>query len=107
MEDIVQLKTAIVAYKTLNVTEMSKTNIVQFSNPIFLDEIHKYNTRLKNKEILYTPFARTRLEQTSLDYQVATIWNKIPLEIRKSLCLITFKKKLKNFLIEKYASQSI
>ena len=52
MEDIVHLKTAIVAYKTLNVTEMSKTNIVQICNPTFLDEIHKYSTRLKNKEIL-------------------------------------------------------
>ena len=63
-----------------------------------LDEIHSIQTRqAQNKNIHIKSFNTDQFGKISLRYFGATLWNKIPVEIKESLSLTTFMKKLKNY----------
>ena len=61
---------------------------------------HHYDTRYRNN--MNPRFQRTNLTQRSLTYSAPTLWNQIPLEIRSSHNIQTFKKQYKSFLIAQY-----
>ena len=49
----------------------------------------------------HLPFRRIELTQSSIAYNGVQTWNKIPLEIRMSPSLSTFKEKYKNYLLDR------
>lgn len=61
------------------------------------NKIHEHNTR-KNSDI-HKRCNRTNYGKYSTRNKITNIWNTIPLEIRKSVSLSVFKKKMKHFLL--------
>ena len=96
LSDIFKLRTAITTYFLLHNNKINLTNNLQ------LNSIHSHMTRSQNQGNFFIPFKRTRLGQTSSDYQGAITWNQIPQIIRSSALLSIFKKSYTNYLIENY-----
>ena len=64
--------------------------------------IHNYRTR---SSLLVPAFQRLELTQRqSVAFQGPSLWNVIPIEIRNSQSLSTFKHKLRKYLILQYCS---
>ena len=63
---------------------------------------HSYNTRQRDN--LNSAYHRTVTTQMSLSYSGPDIWNKLPDTIKNLPTLNLFKIKLKDYLIDKYAS---
>ena len=61
---------------------------------------HGYNTR--NASNLRSNFHRLTSSQRSFDYIGPTYWNKLPVDIRRSNKLSSFKFNLKKYLISRY-----
>ena len=59
-------------------------------------QVHGYNTR--NSKHLHKCFNRTNYGKYSLRIKIVDTWNKTPLEIKRSLSIHVFKKKMKQFL---------
>ena len=103
LDDTIQLKVAITAYNYLNSPFQENIyNIFSTSMPTPLNLIHSHNTRSLSKNNLYHPFARTRLGQSSLEYQIPIIWNQIATDIRNSQTSKIFKQKYKKHLLDSY-----
>ena len=60
-------------------------------------QVHDYNTR--NSKHLHKCFNRTNYGKYSLRSKIVDTWNKTPLEIKRSLSIHVFKKKMKQFLL--------
>ena len=66
---------------------------------MFNSEIHNLNTRFRDN--LYLPSTNLTMAQKEVLYTGSRIFNYLPLQIKNlSGDLKTFKKKLKNFLID-------
>ena len=63
-------------------------------------DIHNYFTRSAAK--FHLPKIRTSLFYYSVIYQGPIIWNSLPMEIRQIDSLNLFKRKMKNYFIDKY-----
>jgi hypothetical protein len=75
------------------------TNGNQKSNIILRSrrEIHNYNTRSRNN--INIPAARTSKKANSLKCSAAKIFNSLPIDIKNSVSINIFKRKLKNHLL--------
>ena len=60
-------------------------------------QVHGYNTR--NSKHLHKCFNRTNYGKYSLRSKIVDTWNKTPLELKRSLSIHVFKKKMKQFLL--------
>ena len=79
----------------------------QFSNnqlPMFLKnlfrtnaETHNYNTR-SNKQ-LHKPRIKTNIKKSSISYKGVDVYNSLPSDFKQLQCKSTFKRKLKNFIL--------
>ena len=67
---------------------------------VLKSEVHSYNTR--NPYDYKIPRARLNARFCSIFYKGPKIWNKIPIEIRNSPSLNTFKRRYKKFLLDRY-----
>ena len=68
------------------------------------DNQQNYNTRILNQLNLCIPFAGSTQGQTSPSYYACHFWNCLPLEIKSKPSLFSFKKSLKDSLINSYRS---
>ena len=102
MEDTIKLKVAASAFQFINRTSTTQFNSLITFTPTPLHSVHNYNTRAQANKNLYPSFARTRLGQSSLEYQLPIIWNEIPTSIKNSSNLNMFKIKYKEHLINNY-----
>ena len=102
------------AYLEYNLLRIDQIRIVQIGEfiyrfehnllpPIFKSyfslgsDVHTHYTR---NSTAYRPIkARTNTRRFNIKYSGSLIWNTIPLEIRLSINLQTFKKRLRHFLI--------
>ena len=98
--------------KSLNIFDILKKNIAIFMfqyntdqlpsvfNSFFptFNSIHNYNTRNCNN--LIPIFRRTSIGQRSIAYEGTKTWNTLPLNIKQSPSLNTFKIKLNVYLLE-------
>jgi len=66
---------------------------------VFLNATYNYNTRLKNT--LKQPNYKSTIGQNSLFIKGVKIFNQLPLEIIDEVNELTFKKRLKYYLLEK------
>ena len=66
-----------------------------------LSSIHEHDTRSRTNKNYYLPSVRTNLGKTSFSFNGPKIWNNLPCEIRNA-SNFSFKRKLKNYLIERY-----
>ena len=60
---------------------------------------HNISTRFSRTEMLTLPFMRFTKCQRSFIYTGIKVWNKLPIEIRNTDKLNTFKRSLKSFLL--------
>ena len=80
--------------------------IQQNSNEYIRDAVnlipasHNYHTR--NRDRLRTPFPRVEAVRFNFEYQFIEIWENIPISIRNSISLKTFKKLLSSHFIDMY-----
>ena len=91
--------------KILNVDNIRKLNLSllmfkqvkynEYNIPTVTPD-HRYNTR--NRELLSIPSHRTTLLSNSFRVQAIRLWNQIPLNIKNSQTISTFKKKMNNYL---------
>ena len=90
--------------KILKLQDIYKFNVaIQFfknRNNLNYDRNHSYLTRSRNT--LRTPLCRLTYTQQSVNYQGPLIWNEIPIDIKESRSISTFKYKFKNYLINQY-----
>ena len=61
---------------------------------------HSVNTR--NRQLAAPTFHRLEGSQHAVSFSGPTVWNTLPLEIRNSVSLNSFKKALKNYFINSY-----
>ena len=66
--------------------------------------IHPYPTRQSN--FFHLPRIRTNFAKKTFTFSGPKYWNDLPLEITESTSLFLFKRKLKLFLLNGYASQA-
>jgi len=62
-------------------------------------DIHTYNTRTASHSALGISFARTNRRKKSLRIIGPYLWNDLPLKIRQSQSLASFKYHLKHYLL--------
>jgi len=62
-------------------------------------DIHTYNTRTASLSALGISFARTNRRKKSLRITGPYLWNDLPLNIRQSQSLASFKYHLKHYLL--------
>ena len=60
-------------------------------------EIHNYNTR-SNKQ-LHKPRIKTNIKKSSISYKGVDVYNSLPSDLKQLQCKSTFKRKLKNFIL--------
>jgi hypothetical protein len=74
-------------------------------SPYFLDKIHHnqvahtHETRFQANFNLTIPHVPTASFRTSFFYQCISLWNTVPIEIRKSPSIQNFKTRLKNYIL--------
>ena len=85
----------IMMYKTLN--NLAPTYLTELFTPT--SSIHDRGLRSIENETLRVPFARTKYYENSFTVSGAKQWNLLPLELRQTNTLSSFKPKLKTFLL--------
>ena len=63
---------------------------------------HNYNLRNSNQLNLHIEYVGSLQSQTSPSYYASQFWNSLPLEIKSKPSLNSFKKALKDSIIESY-----
>ena len=95
----VQYHTCVMVYKTLNnlapeyISDLFQIHTTQVS------DTHNRNTRSVDHELLRIPSFKTSLYETSFSLSAARLWNTVPLDIRMSSSLETFKRSVKTHLL--------
>ena len=64
-----------------------------------VSDTHNRNTRSVDKALLHIPRFKTNSNENSFSVSAARLWNTIPLEVRTSSNLETFKRSVKNHLM--------
>ena len=96
VHDIYKYQIQKFVYESLN-----KTCIVQFHNYYrYNNDIHHLNTRQQNE--LYRPRIRTKFGECSLKYHGAVLWNSVNTNIQRSKSADSFKRALRQSIIESY-----
>ena len=63
-------------------------------------DVHNYNTR--SKDNFYTRQTTTQMSKMSVNLKGVEIWNDLPNQIKTSVSLNIFKKRVRKALLEKY-----
>ena len=92
VSNLIKFDRAIMIYKILNGQCPESLN----GKLITRSQISKYQTR--NQQDLDIPRLNLEFSKTSFFYTSAKTWNEIPLQIRLSSNVFTFRKRLKEFL---------
>ena len=92
IEQRILFKTAVMTFNTL-----------QLGSPAYLSDLLKpvksdKNLRSNNKFLLSVPRINSVLGQRAFSYAAPSLWNSLPLEIRSSNSLSSFRSKLKTYL---------
>ncbi len=68
-------------------------------NDMFLSnyQVHSYNTR--SAMAIRTPLCRTNIRQFSVRFQGPKFFNLLPIDIINITSFVSFKRKLKNYLL--------
>ena len=69
-------------------------------------ETNTRNLRSNEQEFLKVPFARTAYYEKSFSVTGPKLWNALPLEIRKSTSLSTFKTSVKKYYLNKQLNET-
>ena len=69
-------------------------------------ETNNRNLRSNEQEFLKVPFARTAYYEKSFSVTGPKLWNVLPLEIRKSTSLSTFKTSVKKYYLNKQLNET-
>ena len=105
-------------YKKLNILKLEDVHKLEVGKLMFKNDkntlpesftnfftethsVHSHNTRASSRKDLAVPRFATNCLQQSIKYQGVTIWNAIPLEIKRT-SFATFKKKYKKSLLDLY-----
>ena len=91
----VQCHTCVMGYKALINLAPEYIND-QFTK---VSDIHNRNTRSVYQELLRIPSFKTSLYENSFSVSAARLWNTVPLDIRMSSSLETFKRSVKTHLL--------
>lgn len=106
--DASKLQSSDPLFKRLGILKLKDIYFFQiliFAHKYFYDDKfhvqHNFNTR--NRNFAAPIFQRLTLTQQSFSYAGPSNWNKLPLYLRSIQSLYVFKKKLKQYFIDKYA----
>ena len=91
----VQYHSCVMVYKALNNLAPDYVKDL-FKN---VSDKHNRNTRSVDKALLHIPRFKTNSFENSFSVSAARLWNTIPLEVRTSSNLETFKRSVKNHLM--------
>ena len=99
--DMYKYQLLIHIYRSTN--SLTKNN---YSLPYYISNsfIHQYCTRQQYN--LHVPKCQTFLRQRTIVFQSPKLWNSLPLELRTSHSLNSFKRSLKSFLLLNYMINS-
>ena len=61
-------------------------------------DVHDYHTRSTTRKDFYVPRWSTKYGQRSFQYRAAKVWNTLPVEIKQTTVLYTFKSDLKDYV---------
>ena len=105
-------------YGLLDVTEVYKYKLLctghkmvhnRHALPQYLQNVYqnKEDLNLRNKANFIVPFHRLTITQNSIDYKVAHVWNKLPIEIKTITRHNLFNKKLKKIIVNGFFKEAI
>ena len=83
-----------------------KVYFSSFFSPGFAPYFRMSDLRSSEQEILKVPFARTAYYKKSFSVTGPKLWNALPLEIRKSTSLATFKTSVKKYYLNKQLNET-
>jgi len=88
----IHFKIATLTYRTL-----------QSGSPSYLSSLINLNApsrllRSSSHNLLHVPFTTTAIGRKAFSFAAPTVWNSIPLSIRQSPCIVSFKRHLKTHL---------
>ena len=96
VKDIYKYQIQKFVYESLN-----NTCIIEFHNfYTYTNDIHPLNTRQQNQ--LHRARIKTKYGEHSLKYYGAGLWNSLRSDIKQSKSLYTFKKALRQSIINNY-----
>ena len=88
----IKFKIACITYKTIHTTQLAYLNSV-------LEHYTPTRTlRSSDTNLLCVPRVRTCFGSRGFSVAVPTIWNSLPLDIRNSCSIASFRRQLKTFL---------
>ena len=76
----------------------SQRPIIEYLSDLLIKSEQIKNLRSNDKEILKVPFSKTAYYDRSFSVNGAKLWNSLPLYLRQSTNINTFKKSLKLYL---------
>lgn len=91
-------KSATFAYQIINIKSRVPVVFLKMLKPA--SEQHSHNTRYAAKGNLVRPAVRTNYGKFTFQFSISTIWEKIPIYIKKSSSLNIFKNNLKMHLLQ-------
>lgn len=92
----VEFKIALLVFKAVyGLSPVYLTNLLQ------IQPTRRYKLRSDDKELLFIPRSKSKSGDRAFTIAGPRIWNNIPLDIRLSANLETFKKNLKTYLFKK------
>ena len=65
-----------------------------------VNQSHLHNTRASSSNDICLPLPHTELLKRNLTYSGPALWNSLPLCLRNSCNIISFKRSLKTFLLD-------
>ena len=92
-ENILKLKTAILAFKIINLKDQIPEVFVDMLS--LCSDQHQYNTRYSSRKNLIRPSVRTNYGKFTFQFSVADTWENIPTDIKEIPSLPSFKRRLK------------
>ena len=95
LADIICLNAGVLMFRIMNSNVLPNLNLFMPSNVI-----HHYNTR--NATSIFITQCRTNYRKLSLKYTGAKLWNNLPVSLKSSKCIDSFKNKFKKILCQDY-----
>jgi len=93
----IKFKIATLTYKTLSTGQRT------YLHDLLQPYIPSRSILSASQLLLHTPPLRTNFSRRSFRHAASTVWNEIPLTIRESGTLNTFKRRLKSHLFNNYS----
>lgn len=88
----IEFKISLIVHKTLH------TNQPMYLRSLLTAQDNQHSTRSSDATTLYIPYSRTTTGKRAFSVAGPRLWNSLPVQVRQTDCLTTFRSRLKTHL---------